>query len=580
MSTLKLKKTGQAKRLKLPSYSARRRFLFVLMGMVGLALVGQTLMRQVFETEFLQTEGARRYLRVVEVPADRGAIVDRNGEPLALSTPVDSIWADPRELELDRAGLGRLAQALESKPKDLARLLKKSEGRSFVYLRRQVSPDIAAAVRELKLPGVHSDREYRRFYPAGEVVSHVLGFTNIDDQGQEGLELAHNRDLAGIPGKKRVIRDGRRRIVRDVESIEPARPGRELQLSLDLRLQFLAYRALKQAMEDHDAVGGTAVLLDARKGEILAMVNQPGFNPNGDKSRTGGRLRNRAVTDLFEPGSTIKPFVVAAALESGRYVPETPIDTTPGFMRVGSGRVKDVHNYGALDVSGVIRKSSNVGVSKIALDLGPESIWNTYSRVGIGRVTQTGFPGELNGRLTDPASWREFDQAVISFGYGISVTALQLARAYGVLANDGLLPEPGFQLRSQVPQMHRVMHGKTARQVQAMLEQVVSNQGTARRAAVPGYRVGGKTGTVKKHTETGYADDRYLGLFVGMAPMSDPRLVMAVVIDEPRAGKYYGGQVAAPVFAEVMAGALRMMNIPPDAEQAAGMRLVSAGAAQ
>ncbi|MBF0256909.1 MAG: penicillin-binding protein 2, partial [Gammaproteobacteria bacterium] len=485
--------------MKLPSYPARRRFLFVLMGLVGLALVGRALERQVFETEFLQKEGARRYLRVVEVPADRGMIVDRNGEPLAMSTPVDSIWTDPRELELDKSQRQQLAKALELPAAELNQLLEQAKGRSFAYLKRQVSPHIAEAVRALKLSGVHSDREYRRFYPAGEVVSHVLGFTNIDDQGQEGLELAHEDRLAGRPGKKRVIRDGRRRIVSDVESIEPARPGQQLQLSLDLRLQFLAYRSLKSAMDEHRAVGGTAVLLDARSGEILAMVNQPGFNPNGDKSRTGGRLRNRAVTDLFEPGSTIKPFVVAAALESGRYQPDTPIDTSPGFMRVGSGRVKDVHNYGALDVTGVIRKSSNIGVTKIALDLGAEAIWNIYDRIGIGRPVQTGFPGELNGRMTPPNKWREFDQAVISFGYGISVNALQLARAYGVLANDGLLPEPGFGLRPQLPQMQRVMHSKTARQVQAMLEEVVSLQGTARQAAVPGYRVGGKTGTIKKH---------------------------------------------------------------------------------
>jgi cell division protein FtsI (penicillin-binding protein 3) len=580
MPTAKLKKTGQAKRLKLPSYSARRRFLFVLMGLVGVALVGRAVERQVIQTEFLQKEGARRYLRVIEAPADRGPIIDRNGEALALSTPVDSIWADPRELELDKKALAQLAKALETPLAELTGLLKKSQGRSFVYLKRQVSPDIADAVNALKLTGVHAEREYRRFYPAGEVVSHVIGFTNIDDQGQEGLELALNDRLTGRPGKKRVIRDGRRRIVQDVESIEPSRPGQQLQLSLDLRLQFLAYRALKSAMDEHNALAGTAVLLDARKGEILAMVNQPGFNPNGDKSRTGGRLRNRAVTDLFEPGSTIKPFVVAAALESGRYQPETPIDTSPGLLRVGSGRVKDVHNYGLLDVAGVIRKSSNIGVTKIALDLGPEAIWDTYRRVGVGQPLHTGFPGELNGRLSDPAKWREFDQAVISFGYGISVNALQLARAYAVLANDGLLVEPSFYPRQQTPEVQRVMHSKTVRQIQAMLEQVVSVQGTARQAAVPGYRVGGKTGTVKKHSAQGYVDNEYQGVFVGMAPMSDPRLVMVVMIDEPRTGKYYGGQVAAPVFAEVMAGALRMMNIAPDAPLTEGVKLVAAGGSQ
>lgn len=569
----RLKNTGQAKRLKLPSYRARRRFLFALMGLIGVALIGQALMRQVFEIEFLQDQGARRYLREVEVPADRGLIVDRNGERLAASTPVDTVWADPRELNQDKATLQRLAKALEMKPEELRALLDRYRGKSFAYLRRRVTPDVAEAVKALQLDGVNLDREYRRYYPAGEVVSHVLGFTDVDDKGQEGLELTFEQQLAGKVGKKRIIRDGRRRIVSDVESIEAAQPGARLQLSLDLRLQFLAYRELKAAVEEHQAVGGALVLMDARNGEILAMVNQPGYNPNGNRSRQGGRLRNRAITDLFEPGSTIKPFVAAAALASGKFRPNSPVDTRPGFLRVGSGMVRDVHNYGPQDLTGVIRKSSNVGVTKLSLALGAKGLWDIYDRIGIGSAINTGFPGEGNGRLTNPSSWREFDQAVLSFGYGISLTALQLARAYAVLANDGLLPEPSFLPRDEQAPVRRVLSPEVSRQVRLMLEEVVTTTGTAPKAAVPGYRVGGKTGTAKKAVAGGYADKRYLGLFVGMAPMSDPRLVMVVVIDEPRGKEYYGGLVAAPVFSKVMAGALRLLGVAPDAPDAQGVRL-------
>lgn len=588
MTPLGTRKTRQAKRLHQPDFARRRRALFIIMGLVTLALVGQTSARQVFQTEFLQKEGARRYLRSIEIPADRGMILDRNGERLAVSIPVDTIWADPRELLLEgekdealkakraeelKTALPQLAKALEMKPKEVLELLERNKERGFLYLKRRVGPEVAEAVRALGLPGIQLDKEYRRFYPAAEVVAHVLGFTDVEDRGQEGLELAFNGDLVGQPGKKRILRDGKRRIVQDLEEVRPAQPGKRLQLSLDLRLQYLSYRALKSAVEEHKAIGGAAVLLDAKTGEILAMVNQPGYNPNGNRARDGGRLRNRSVTDLFEPGSTVKPFIAAAALESGRYRPNTPINTSPGFMRVGAGTVRDVHNYGPQDVTGVIRKSSNVGVAKMALDLGPQKVWDIYDRIGLGQPLGTGFPGEGSGKLSDPKRWKLFDQAVHAFGYGITVNALQLARAYSVLANDGRLVQPSFFKQSD-PAFKEVLSPQVARQIRAMLEEVVSVQGTAQQAAVPGYRVGGKTGTAKKVIDGRYADKAYQSVFAGMAPMSDPRLVMVVMVDEPRGGKYYGGLVAAPVFSQVMTVALRLMQIPPDQSGPEQLQLV------
>lgn len=588
MKSLGANKTRQAKRLHQPDFAKRRRALFIIMGLVALALVGQTSARQVFQTEFLQKEGARRYLRNIEIPADRGMILDRNGERLAVSIPVDTVWADPRELVLDgekdealkakraeelKVGLPQLAKALEMKPKELAELLEHNKERGFIYLKRRVGPEVAEAVRALGLPGVQLYKEYRRFYPAAEVAAHVVGFTDVEDKGQEGLELTFDTDLSGRPGKKRILRDGKRRIVQDLEEVRPARPGKRLELSLDLRLQYLTYRALKSAVDENKAIGGTAVLLDAKTGEILAMVNQPSYNPNGNRARDGGRLRNRSVTDIFEPGSTVKPFIAAAALESGRYRPNTPVNTSPGFMRVGAGTVRDVHNYGPQDVTGVIRKSSNVGVAKMALDLGPQKVWDIYSRIGLGQPLATGFPGEGGGKLSDPKRWKLFDQAVHAFGYGITVNALQLARAYSVLANDGRLVQPSFFKQSE-PAFKEVMSPQVAQQIRAMLEEVVSAQGTAQQAAVPGYRVGGKTGTAKKVINGRYADKAYQAVFAGMAPMSDPRLVMVVMVDEPRGGKYYGGLVAAPVFSQVMVVALRLMQIPPDQSGSEQLQLV------
>jgi len=567
----------QAEQLKLPSYVWRRRSLLGVLSLALVALVWRAADQQIFKTDFLQNEGERRHLRVVEMPAYRGMITDRGGEPLAISTPVDSVWANPRLLSPDRQTLSEMAKVLGVKSDALRQLLARNSKRSFVYLKRRANPDVAqkvmALAEEKDIHGVGLQRESRRYYPDGEVFSHVLGFTNIDDQGQEGMELAYDEWLTGNPGAKRVIRDGKARVVKDVESIRAPHNGKDLSLSLDRRLQYLAYRELKAAVKKHKAHSGSAVILDVQSGEVLAMVNQPSYNPNGSRSGRGGRLRNRAVTDVFEPGSTMKPFTVAAALELGQMKASSIIDTSPGTLRVGRNLVKDHHNYGVIDVATVLRKSSNVGASKIALGLPREELWQGFSDLGFGQVSASSFPGEASGQLTSFQRWALIDQATLSFGYGLSVTPLQLAKAYAVLAADGVRRPVSLLRLDALPKGERVMSAATARSVRNMLEAVVSTEGTAPAAAIPGYRVAGKTGTVKKSVAGGYAEDRYLSIFAGIVPVSNPRLVMAVIIDEPSAGKFYGGQVAAPVFAKVMGGALRLLNIAPDGLNASGLRL-------
>jgi cell division protein FtsI (penicillin-binding protein 3) len=583
MAQLKKKKRGtRAKREKpvvTPRYQARRWFLLGLLAVSAIALGWRAVDQQIFETDFLQNEGQRRHLRVVEVPAHRGMITDRKGMPLAISTPVDSVWANPRLLSPDQRVLGPLAKVLGLKVDSMRQLLARNSNRSFVYLKRRVNPDLVEQLNKLlkrnSISGIGLQREFRRFYPGGEVFAHAVGFTNVDDQGQEGLELAYDQWLRGSPGRKRVIRDGHARVVKDVESILPPRPGKDLVLSIDRRLQFLAYRELKTAVARNKAKAGTAVILDVGTGEVLAMVNQPSYNPNGAKRGRRGHFRNRAVTDVFEPGSTMKPFTVAAALESGHYRPETLIDTNPGYIKVGRNRVRDHDNLGVIDLTTVIRKSSNVGASKIALALPRESLWSLYSRVGFGDSTDTGFPGEANGQLTPFERWARIDQATLSFGYGLSVTALQLARAYSVLAADGVRHPLSLLRLDQPPEGEQVVSAGSTRALRRMMETVVSTEGTAPLAMVPGYRVAGKTGTVKKSVAGGYSKDKYLALFAGMVPVSAPRLVMVVMIDEPAAGKYYGGQVAAPVFSRVMAGAMRLLNIAPDALESPGQQLAA-----
>jgi cell division protein FtsI (penicillin-binding protein 3) len=565
----------------LPSYAGRRYTVLGLFVLAALALIWRAVDQQILEKDFLQSEGSDRYLDQVEVPAHRGLITDRRGDVLALSTPVVSVAANPRVLGGDAQQTVALAKALKTEPEKLRARLARYSQRHFVYLKRRLPPAEAEHVMDVArahdIRGVHLEREYKRYYPAGEVFAHVLGFTDVNDHGQEGLELAMDGVLRGEPGAKRVLRDGRRQVVDDVENIRSPRAGNHLALSIDQRLQFIAYRELKAAVKRHRAISGSLVLLDSRSGEVLAMVNQPAFNPNGDRSNRKGQLRNRALTDVYEPGSTMKPFTVAAALDRGTIRPNSVIDTSPGYFYVGRSQVKDSKNLGAIDVATVLGRSSNVGASKIALGLEKRELWTVMDRLGFGSSAQTGFPGEVAGQLSDYRRWAQIDQATLAFGYGISVTTLQLAQAYAALANDGVLFPVSLLKRDAPPKGHRVFGAETAAIVRHMLEAVVAPDGTAPDAAVPGYRVAGKTGTVKKFGPDGYSDDRYLSLFAGMAPARDPRVVMVVMLNEPRAGKYYGGQVAGPVFSRVMAETLRLLNVAPDAAIDPSLRMADAG---
>ncbi len=560
-------------------HPARPLVILASLGLVAVVLSWRAVDLQVLDKEFLQSQGDARHLRVVRIAAHRGMITDRHGQPLAISTPVDSVWANPQAVvaagEQWRLRGAELARLLGLDVDYLWQRIMSRAEREFVYLKRHVHPERAQRIMALGIPGISLQREYRRYYPAGEVAAHVVGFTNVDDQGQEGIELAYDAWLRGLPGSKRVLKDRLGHIVEDVESISAPQPGKDLRLSLDLRLQYLAYRELKTAVRLHRARAASALILDARSGEVLAMVNQPAYNPNRREGLRGERYRNRAVTDVFEPGSTVKPFTVAAALEAGRFRPDTRIDTAPGYFRVGRDTIRDVVNYGRIDVTTVIQKSSNVGASKIALALPAEQLWGIFSGVGFGSLTGSGFPGEVSGLLTDYWRWRDIERATLAFGYGLSVTALQLAQAYAVLAADGHLRPVSFLALQEPPPGEQVMAAATARQVVAMMESVVTRQGTGHLARVRGYRVAGKTGTVQKSGRDGYSDEHYVSLFAGVAPASDPRLVMVVVIDEPRGEEYYGGRVAAPVFASVMAGALRLLGIAPDDVPAVHQRVAA-----
>jgi cell division protein FtsI (penicillin-binding protein 3) len=534
------------------------------LSLCGVALLARAIYLQVIEQDFLAREGDARILRDVKLSANRGMVLDRNGEPLAVSTPVDTVWADPRKLAQHPQDFARLAKALDRDRNWLARRVTSSLDREFVYLVRHMRPQDADKVRALGIPGVDTLREYRRYYPAGEVTGHLLGFTNVDDVGQEGLELAFDQWLGGIPGVKRVMRDREGRTIEDIERIKAPRPGQDLRTSIDLRVQYLAYRALKQAVLENEARGGSVVVLDIETGEVLAMVNQPAFNPNDREQYLPSRYRNRATNDFFEPGSSIKPFIVAAGMKTGRFHSDTLVETGPGTFRVGIKTVKDKHNLGTIDVRTVLEKSSNVGVVKIALTLKPEEMWTTLHDLGFGSVTGSGFPGESAGILTGFQHWRNIGQATMSYGYGLSVTPLQLAQAYAVLGTGGIRRPVSLRRVDVPPAGERVMDEKVARELVQMLESVVSDEGTARRAAVMGYRVSGKTGTAWKAADGGYNSTKYMAVFGGVVPASNPRLAAIVVVDEPSAGKFYGGDVAAPVFSQVMSGALRLLAIPPD----------------
>ncbi len=529
------------------------------------ALVARSVYLQVFNREFLNQEADARHLRVEKIAAHRGAITDRHGEPLAISTPVDSVWVNPREFAPATDRVGPLAQALGLDAAPLMRRITRSMDREFLYLKRHLNPEQAHRAMALKLPGVNVLREYRRYYPAGEVAGHLVGFTNIDDRGQEGLELAFNHWLSGEAGAKRVLQDRLGRSVENVESIRPPHPGKDLRTSIDLRLQYLAYRALKSAVHKHHADSGSIVVLDVDSGEVLAIVNQPGYNPNDRSQYAAERYRNRAVTDIFEPGSSIKPLVIAAALESGEYRPGSIVDTSPGYIVVGPKTIKDHRNLGRINLTTLLARSSNVGSTIVAMSLEPELLWRTMTAFGLGSLTASGFPGESAGLLTHYSHWQEISQATLAYGYGVSVTALQLAQAYAVLANDGWLQPVSLVALDRPKEGRQVISPETAHAVVRMLEEVVMPGGTGTNADVAGYRVAGKTGTAWKFAAGGYSEDEYVSIFAGLAPASDPRLVAVVMIDEPHGKFYYGSDVAAPVFAEVMSESLRLLAVPPDA---------------
>jgi len=554
--------TSPVLELKLPVWRSRLLALFMFSGFA--LLTGRAVYLQGLNNDFLQAKGESRYGRIIEISANRGRITDRHGEMLAVSTPVKSIWAIPGEVELEPPQLARLAALLEMPPREIKKRIEET-GRDFVFIKRQIPPEVADRVAELRIPGVFQNREYRRYYPGGEVMAHVLGFTGAEDVGQEGVELAFHERLAGKPGSRRVIRDRLGQIIEDVEGIRAAQEGKNLSLALDARIQSLAFSQLKAAVEQHRAKAGGIVVLDMSSGEVLALANLPTYNPNNRARLSGAQLRNRAVTDTFEPGSTLKPFTVAAALESGRVTPQTTVQTAPGSLTIGKATIRDAHAGGLLTVEQVIQKSSNVGAAKLALSLPAESMWNMFQSVGFGAAPRLGFPGEANGRVRPYRTWRPIEQATMAYGHGISVSLLQLAHAYSVFARNGDIVPLSLVRVDAPPTPHVVISAETARRVRHMLELAVQPGGTAPKAQIMGYRVGGKTGTAHKQENGTYAAHKYVSSFVGFAPASSPRLVIAVMIDEPSNGQYYGGAVAAPVFARVMEGALRLTGVPPDA---------------
>jgi cell division protein FtsI (penicillin-binding protein 3) len=553
---------GARSKPRMQPVNTRLRLYGVLMVLAlgSTALIVRAVDLQVVRKDFYQQQGDARFLREVPIPVSRGTIFDRNGEPLAVSTPVASVWADPGEVLEQPERIAELAKALGVDAATLEQKLELHHNKSFIYLKRQLNPDDAKQILALGIEGVASQREYKRFYPGGEVTAHVLGQTNIDDRGQEGLELAFDDWLAGKPGAERVIRDNKGHTVEDVELVREPKPGRDLTLSIDRRIQYLAYRDLKAAIIDHHAKSGSMVVLDVSSGEILAMVNLPSYNPNAPAADPAYR-RNRALTDVVEPGSTLKPFTVATALQCGKWTPHTPVDTNPGTFPLAGHLIRDVANHGMLDVTGVITHSSNVGMAKISLTLANEDMYDMLHRFGFGETTGSGFPGESPGLLPPARSWGVLEKATIAYGYGLNVTALQLAQAYAALADGGRLRPPSFVKGARNPDV-AVIDPQLAATIMRMLETVVAPGGTALRAAVPNYLVAGKTGTSRQAVAGGY-ESRYISLFAGIVPASNPRLVGVVVIHDPQ-GSYFGGTVSAPVFSQVMSGALRLLDVPPD----------------
>lgn len=541
---------------------ANWRFHFVQIVLLALlaVVVWRVLSLQVLEKEFLIDQGTSRWQRAEVINAPRGMLTDRHGEPVAVSTPVVSVWADPRELS--ESDISRLAAASGVSERTLA--ARRQQHRAFMYVTRHLAPSDAEAILALGIPGVYGLTEYKRYYPAGEVASHIVGITDIDDRGQEGIELAYDRQLQSRAGKKEVIRDLIGRSVRDVGELEAPKAGRDLSLTLDLRLQYLAYRELKKAVTQMGATGGSVVMMDVHTGDVLAMVNQPGFNPNNRASMTPAAMRNRAMTDQFEPGSVMKPITMAVALQSGQFRPDTVIDTSPGYMRLGSYTIRDFRNYGELDLTGIITKSSNIGMAKVALALEGQDIWDMLYSLGLGQSTGIGYPGEAVGRLPNQVEWRPVEQASMAYGYGIAVTPLQLAQAYSTLANGGHRVNARILMDAPIETGPQVISGDISRQVLAMMETVVQPGGTGTSATLDWFSVAGKTGTVHKVGGEGYFDDRYMSTFVGVAPADNPEVVTVVVINEPPSDAYYGGRVAAPVFNGIMRQALPLLGVEPD----------------
>ena len=549
-------------------YPWRFRLVIALLGLCCVAITWRIAELHVLDEGFLKSQGDKRSVRHVPIPAHRGQITDRNGEPLAVSTPVLTIWANPSQLIDQQSHWPDLARSLGTDLSTFSERLKANADKEFIYLRRRMTPLDGEAVMALKVHGVYSIEEYRRFYPAGEVAAHLVGFTNVDEKGQEGLELAYDQWLQGVPGKRQVLQDRRGRLIKDVQVVSNARPGNDLKLSIDLRLQYLAHRELREGMKKFEAKAGSIVMLDVRTGEVLAMVNHPSYNPNNRSNLQPGMMRNRAIIDVFEPGSTMKPISMTAALATGRWKPTDQVNVYPGTMRIGRYTIRDVSRApgGVLDLSGILLKSSNVGMSKVALDIGGQAVHDAMQSVGLGEYTGLGFPGERVGKLPSYREWRSAETAALSYGYGLSVTAVQLAQAYSILANDGSKVPMSLLRVDERPVGQQVLPEAAAKTVQGMLQNVIEAESGTYRARVPGYHVSGKSGTARKASTSskGYQEDSYRSLFAGFGPSSDPRIAIAVVIDEPSEGGYYGGLVAAPVFSGLMSNALRLMNVAPD----------------
>ncbi|MFJ4155824.1 peptidoglycan D,D-transpeptidase FtsI family protein [Pseudomonas sp. NPDC089752] len=549
-------------------YPWRFRVVIGLLAIMVGAICWRIIDLQVVDRDFLKGQGDARSLRHIPIPAHRGLITDRNGEPLAVSTPVTTLWANPKEMQASKDRWPQLAAALGQNPQQLADRLTQQAGKEFIYLVRGLTPEQGQHVLDLKVPGVYGLEEFRRFYPAGDVTAHMVGFTDLDDHGREGVELAYDEWLAGVPGKRQVIKDRRGRLIKDIQVTKNAKAGKTLALSIDLRLQYLATRELRNAIAEQEAKAGSLVIMDVKTGEVLAMVNQPTYNPNNRRSMFPAAMRNRAIIDVFEPGSTVKPISMSAALQSGRWKPTDKVEVYPGSLQIGRYTIKDVSRSEGpiLDLTGILINSSNVGMSKIAFDIGGEAIYRVMSQVGLGQYTGLGFPGERVGNLPNHREWRKAETATLSYGYGVSVTALQLVHAYAALANDGKMVPLSILKVDKAPEAVQAIPKETAETVQGMLQQVIEAPRGVFRAQVPFYHVGGKSGTARKATvgSKGYTENAYRSLFAGFGPMSDPRYAVVVVIDEPSKGGYFGGLVSAPVFSKVMSGTLRLMNVPPD----------------